>query len=91
MLMIWKKFKCKECGAVLDNKPVSPDTVELECECGGVMPVVLTPKFTKFKGGGWTTRKPVEAFPGESEYVEDWTDDTHGVAGSLDRDMDPDW
>jgi putative FmdB family regulatory protein len=73
--MLWKDYRCKDCGETQENVPSRAEDTERECPCGGTAKIVLTPKFTKFKGGGWTTRKPVEAFEGESEYTDDWGKD----------------
>jgi len=79
--MLWKNFRCKDCEKIQENVNSKAEDTERECPaCGGTAKVVLTPKFTRFKGFGWSTRRPVEAFPGESEYTEDWNADTHGLA-----------
>jgi predicted nucleic acid-binding Zn ribbon protein len=92
--MVWKDFKCRDCGGVQENVSSRPEDKERACSCGGTAKVVLTPKATKFKGGGWTTPRHVETFPGESENPEDWNAESHGVAGSLGRGIesqDADW
>lgn len=73
--MLWKDYRCPDCGEKQENVSSRPEDTERECPCGGTARIVLCPKFTRFKGSGWTTRRPVEAFENESEYVEDWTDD----------------
>jgi len=73
--MLWKDYRCKVCGKTQENVPSRIEDTECPCPCGAQAQVVLFPKFTRFKGGGWTTRRPVEAFEGESEYVEDWGKD----------------
>lgn len=86
--MLWKDYRCKKCGFVQRNVPSSTEDKERECaepSCKGRAVVILYPHPTKFKGGGWTTPRHVEAFPGESEDPRDWNAETHGVAGSLER------
>lgn len=93
--MVWKDYACKACGKVQENVPSKIEDTERECpECGEQAQMILYPHFTRFKGGGWTTRRPVEAFPGESEYVEDWGKESHGVEASLRKQKeleDADW
>ena len=71
--MLWKDYRCEDCGEVQENISSGIEDTERPCpSCGGKAKVTLTPKFTRFKGGGWTIPHPVEAFEGESEYVDDW-------------------
>ena len=77
---MWFDFKCKNCGEVRENVAASIEDKIQKCpSCGGESVRQISSPTLKFKGGGWTTRKPVEAFPGESEYVEDWGHDSHGM------------
>lgn len=73
--MLWKDYLCPDCGEKQENVPSRLEDTECKCPCGGTAKIVLCPKFTKFKGSGWTTEHPVEAFEGESEYVSDWGKD----------------
>ena len=70
-------YACPTCGWKSGDK-IKPFTVEeIPCEeCQGAATRVLSvPGHIKFKGSGWATRRPVEAFEKESEYVEDWGKD----------------
>lgn len=93
--MLWKSYKCKECGETQENVSSKIEDTERECpSCGGTAKVTLTPKATKFKGGGWMTPKPIETFPGEPEDVRKWGAESHGVGGSLSagiENQDKDW
>jgi putative FmdB family regulatory protein len=90
--MLWKDYKCEDCGETQKNVNSKIEDTERECpSCGGKAKIILYPKFTKFKGAGWTTPRHVETFPDEPEDPSKWGEETHGVEGSLGRDIDPDW
>jgi len=81
--MLWKDYKCEDCGKIQENIQSKIEDTERECPaCKGRAKMILFPNFTRFKGGGWSTRRPVEAFPGESEYTDEWNADSHGIGGS---------
>jgi len=84
--MLWKEFKCKACGHVIENFSCRPEDTSIECkECGGEARVVITPKPTRFKGAGWQTKRPIETFPDEPDDPAKWDKDSHGVEASLKR------
>ncbi len=84
--MLWYDYRCATCGEIREDVAAKiEDKIQTCPSCGGRSIREISAPGLKFMGGGWTTRKPVEAFPGESEYTEDWGKDTHGLSGPLHR------
>lgn len=78
--MPWYDYRCKGCGRVRENVSASIEDRIQECpSCGGKSVRIISAPPLKFKGGGWTVKAPVEAFPGESEYTDDWGSESHGM------------
>jgi len=82
--MPWYDWKCKDCGEIRENISAGiEDRIQTCPSCGGKSVRIISAPPLKFKGGGWATGKPVEAFPGEPEYTKDWGKETHGLSSPL--------
>ena len=79
--MLWKDFACENCGKIQENVPSKPEDTERGCPCGGTAKIILYPKPTRFRGSGWTTRRPIETFDNEPDNPEDWGPESHGLSG----------
>ena len=78
--MPWYDWKCKDCKEIRENVSASIEDKIQECpSCGGRSVRQISAPPLRFKGSGWTVPRPVEAFPGESEYTKDWDSSSHGM------------
>lgn len=86
-----REYECEGCGKRTQTFSHSYECEEeIDCpDCGKKAKKVFSrPGHIKFKGGGWTTRRPIEAFPGEPEYTDQWTTETHGLGQQVRGDFD---
>lgn len=77
--MPWYDWDCEKCGTVKDV-PAGIKEMKKTCkECGSLMRRMISSPALRFRGSGWTVRKPVETFSNEPEYTDDWGSESHGM------------
>ena len=87
--MPWYDLECEDCKEIRRNVAAKiEDRIQACPSCGGRSVRKISAPPLKFKGGGWATGKPVEAFPGESEYTKDWGKESHGLSSDLHKGED---
>jgi len=67
------EYACRPCQKIYEKiKPVGTETIACPKCSGEAKKILSKPGMLRFKGSGWSTRRPVEAFEGESEYTDEW-------------------